>query len=188
MNKETIKIQGVTPLLMHNGRLADSLDPAAKTLAAAVRRAKKSKADADQLEVRRTEWYGGMYCNADSRPILPADSLEGALVEGARAHRLGKKAKGGIIVTDDALLEYPGPRTVDELCADGGFMKCAGIRVGTSRVIRTRPMFTTWSATFSVLWDPAQIPDRDTFLEIVDSAGNSGIGDWRPKYGRFTRV
>lgn len=187
MISATVKIVGITPLLMHNGNLADPLHPSAKALASAVRRAKKSKTEDAQIEMRRTEWMGGLYVNDDGCPVIPSDVFEACIVAGAKRLRLGPKAKAGIVVTNDALLQYDGPKTPDKLWEDGRFIKIAGVRVGQSRVIRTRPIFPEWSAVFEVLWDQQEIADETTFCDIIDNAGNAGMGNWRPRFGRFIR-
>lgn len=186
MNTTTFEIRGLTPLLMHNGRLADPLDPATKRLAALTKKAKKT--DDDHLEVRKCEWYGGLYVDDKGAPCLPGEIIEAALVEGAKKFKLGKAAKGGLIVDGNYALTYDGPKNIDKLWAHGGFLKLAGAKVQGKRVIRSRPMFAAWSVTFDVMWDPTMISDKKQLAEIVRSAGMSGVGDWRPKFGRFEVV
>lgn len=186
MNTTTIKISGLTPLIMHNGQLADPLNDAAKALSRLT--SKKSKTEDDHLAVRKCEWHGGLYVNNAGAPCLPGEVIEASLVEGAKKYKLGKVAKGGIIVLGDYALEYDGPKSVEKLWAHGGFIKCAGVKVQNKRVIRSRPMFPKWGCTFDVQWDPALVKDEDQLIEIAESAGMTGIGDWRPKYGRFEVV
>jgi hypothetical protein len=52
-------------------------------------------------------------------------------------------------------------------------------------VYRTRPMFTDWSATFEVCYDPDQINEGDLKKAIADAGRMVGLCDFRPKYGRF---
>lgn len=168
---------------MHNGRLADPLDDATKALARLTK--KRSKTDDDHLAVRKCEWYGGLYVDDKGHPCLPGEVLEACLVEGAKRLKLGKAAKGGIIVAGNAALEYDGPKTADKLWEAGGFLKLAPVKVGQSRIIRTRPMFPTWAVSFDVMWDATLISHEDQLAEIVRGAGMAGVGDWRPKFGRF---
>ena len=58
-------------------------------------------------------------------------------------------------------------------------------RVGQSRTMRTRPQFRQWSASTEAELDT-------TVLELADlnRIGSTtglyiGVGDWRPRYGRF---
>lgn len=184
MKSTEVTIVGVTALLMHSGRLADPLDPSSKALAAAVKRKKASKSDEGEMTVRKAEWFGGLYLGEDGAPCLPSEVIEGSLISGAKKLRLGAKGKT-LIVQDSAPLIYKGPKDPEEMWESGLFRKVCGVRVQNSRVIRTRPMFPTWRATFTVLWDPSILADENELIEIIDAAGQGGIGDYRPKYGRF---
>lgn len=183
MKKTTIRISGLTPLIMHSGRLADPLDPATQTLARLT--SKRKKTIEDHKAVSKAEWYGGIYVDDTGYPCLPGEVLEAALVEGAKKDKLGKVAKGGIVVADNYRLIYEGPKTVDGLWEHGGFLKRAGVKVGMARVIRSRPIFPKWGCQFDVLWDPSLVKDEEQVIQIAANAGQSGIGDWRPKFGRF---
>lgn len=183
MKTTKIKIRGLTPLIMHNGRLSDPLDDATQALARLT--SKRNKTLDDHRAVSKAEWYGGLYVDENGAPCLPGEVLEAALVEGAKKYKLGKATKGGIIVAGNFPLAYDGPKNVDKLWADGGYLKRASVRVGTSRVIRSRPFFQKWALAFEVQWDPEVMKDEDTIHEIAEAAGKSGVGDWRPKFGRF---
>lgn len=186
MNTTTITIKGLTPLIMHNGQLADPLNAATKALSRLT--SKKKKTDDDHLEVRKCEWYGGLYVDEKGAPCLPGEVIEAALVEGAKKFKLGKMTKGGVIVFGNFALEYEGPKSIDKLWSHGGFLKCAGVKIQGKRIIRSRPIFPAWSCTFDVQWDPSLVKDEEQLMEIAESAGQTGIGDWRPKYGRFEVV
>jgi hypothetical protein len=186
MNTTTIKIHGLTPLLMHSGRLADPLDPA--TIALAKLTSKRNKTLDDHKALSKCEWYGGLYLDGEGAPCLPGEVIEAALVEGAKKFKLGKVAKGGIVVDGDFAIVFEGPKNVDKLWAHGGFLKRAGVRVGQSRVIRSRPIFPEWSCSFVVQWDPTLVKDEEQIQQIAESAGVSGICEWRQKFGRFEVV
>lgn len=186
VNQTKIKIRGLTPLLMHSGRLADPIDPA--TLALARLTGKRKKTVEDHHAIGKCEWTGGLYVNDKGAPCLPGEVIEACLVEGAKKSRRGKDAKSGIVVVGDFALEYDGPKTIEKLWEHGGFRKRAAVRVGQAKVMRTRPIFPEWSCTFTVQWDPAVIKDAESILEIAEAAGQAGIGDWRPKFGRFEVV
>lgn len=180
----TYKIKGITPIIMHNGQLSDPLNEHTQALAKLT--SKRKKTLDDHKAVSKCEWYGGLYVDPDTGvPCLPGEVIEAALCEGARKYKLGKAAKGGLIVAGNFAIEYNGPKNVDKLYADGGYVKRASVKVGMARVIRTRPIFPEWSCTFDVQWDASLVNDEETLTEIVEAAGMSGIGDWRPKFGRF---
>lgn len=186
MKTTSFQIKGLTPLIMHSGRLADPIDPASIALAKLT--SKRQKTIDDHKAIGKCEWYGSLYVDKDQKPCLPGEVIEACLADGAKRYKLGKVAKGGIIVAGDFPLEFRGPKTIDELWEHGGYMKRAGVKVGQARVIRTRPIFPEWAVRFDVLWDPSLVKDADQLHEIVVSAGQSGMCDWRPKFGRFEVV
>lgn len=186
MKKTKFTIRGLTPLMMRNGCLADPLDERTKVLARLTK--KKTKTDDDHRAVRECEWRGSLYVDKNGAPCLPGETIEACLSEGARRFKLGKAAKGGIVVDGNFAIDYEGPRDIDALWNHGGFIKLAGVKIQQKRVIRARPMFPAWSCTFVVMWDPSMIKDEDQLCEIVDAGGLCGIGDWRPKFGRFEVV
>jgi len=177
---------GTTPLMIHNVRLADPLDPWTKELKRL--NGKRTKTDDDRLEISRIEFGGGLYHDADLGPYLPAANLFRALMESGTVTKSGKKVERGLIVTQDrAPIEYDGPRTIEELWGDGNtpYVDRRVVNVQRQRVVRTRPIFPRWSCTFSVEVDP-QILDPEEFDEIVARAGTMvGVGEYRRFYGRF---
>lgn len=183
MNTTKVTLRGLTPLLMHNGNLADPLH--ASTIALAKCTAKRKKTGDDHREIARVEWMGGLYVNEKGAPCLPGEVIEAALAEGARKTKRGKDAKAGILCEGDFALDYDGPKSAEKLWEHGGFVKRAGVRVQRARVIRTRPMFPEWSVKVAIQWDPLVIKDESDLLDIVADAGRSGICEWRPKFGRF---
>jgi hypothetical protein len=183
MKTTTFTIKSLTALIMHNGRLADPLDEHTKRLAKLT--SSKQKTEKYHREISEAEWYGSLYTDEDEEPCLPGEVLESMLVEGAKKYKLGKAAKGAIIVTGDFKLVYDGPKKLAALWSHGGFLKRAGVRVGQSRIIRSRPCFPKWECTFTIQWDPDLIKDEDQLAEIVEASGLTGVGDWRPKFGRF---
>src|SRR5690606_22236343 len=98
---------------------------------------KRKKTIDDHKAIGKCEWYGGLYVDDDGLPCLPGEVIEACLVEGAKKYKLGKVAKGGLVVDGNFKLVYDGPKSVDGLWEHGGFLKRAGVKVGTSRVIRS---------------------------------------------------
>ena len=59
------------------------------------------------------------------------------------------------------------------------------VKIGTSKTVRCRPAFNTWSFDFSIILDEAKLNERQVD-EIVENAGRYvGICDYRPRYGKF---
>lgn len=179
----TFLITGVSPLIMHCGRLANPLDPIAKQLKRVT--GKRMKTDADHEEMARIEFLGSLYLDG-GEPCIPGDVIEAALVEAAKKSKRGKQAKAGLICLGNFPLSYEGPRKPDDLWADARFRKVNSVRIGTKRVMRTRPIFDDWACKISVDFRPGDL-NRADVEEMVRVAGDSiGICDWRPKFGRFT--
>ena len=177
------RITGASPLVMHNGRLANPLDPIAKEM----RRisAKRAKTEADYLELARLEVLGGLYLS-DGEPCLPGEVVEGALIEAARRIRRGPQARAGLVAEGNVALLYEGPRAPEALWADERFRLVAGVRVQKNRIMRTRPVFRDWAGEISLDFLPGVLNPAEV-EEIVRVAGQVvGIGDWRPRFGRFT--
>lgn len=179
----TMKLTGARPLLMHSGALADPLDRQAIDLASFT--GKRSKTRSDHEIIAELEWYGSLWLH-QSRPCLPEHALESAFVDGARFKRKGRAATAGLEVVGPALLEYEGPQDLPSLWKNEDFRKRAGVRVKESRTMRTRPRFPEWSAQFTATYLPSLL-DRNEIVEFFRIAGAMvGIGDWRPKFGKFT--
>jgi hypothetical protein len=182
--KLQIELTGECPLLMHSSALADPCSAVSKQLAGLTR--KRDKTVADHEAIARIEWGGGLWL-ADGRPCIPAEAIEGALVDAAETRRRGKIAAAGFICNGPALLEYEGPTSPEELWWDERFRLRTSAKVNRgSRTMRTRPRFPEWKVTFEAECVPGLI-EEDEVVELFKIAGlRIGIGDWRPKYGRFS--
>lgn len=181
-----LNITGTDPLLMHNARLSDEFDPIVR-LMKEITSKRTNKTDDDRWELRRLEFHGGLYLDKNLGPYIPGQNIERALRDAAVVTRQGKNIQRGVVVlTSRARLEYDGPRDADDLWEDKNYVSSASIKVGTSRVIRTRPMFQEWAVSVDLSLD-TEIMDRETLEGIVHRAGKSvGLGDWRPRYGKFS--
>lgn len=180
-----MEIQGIAPLLMHSARLADPMDDATKALAAVT--GKRKKTDDDHVEVARLEHLGSLYISQEFGPFVPGQNLEAALFRGAARTKQGTALKSALLVPMNVNpLLYRGPRTAEELWADKTYVHRSSVKVGTSRVIRTRPVFPTWSVAFEGELD-LEVVDKGSLQTIADTTGRLvGLGDWRPRFGRFT--
>lgn len=176
------RLTSSAPLLLHNGQTANPLNKWAKAMKQIS--AKKAKTDADYEELARLEFMAGLYLSPDG-PVLPSFVVDALLVAAAKKSREGNEARAGMFGPENALLLYDGPRTADELWADESFRYMAIVRVGTARIARCRPVFNQWSAVVKVsvetgVVNPARVDD---WMAIAGT--QIGVGDWRPKFGRF---
>lgn len=170
-----------SPLLCHNERLADPLDPAARAVAEIA--GKRKKTEAEHLELARREFIGGLYTNGNG-PMVPAGNILRCIEGGARRIKKGRDVNRGIVpLAEHADLIYDGPRDEDGLWK-GEFWLRKGVGVGTKRVMRTRPCFKDWRLELPIEVDP-DIWDLHTLQEVCELAGKyEGLGDMRPIQGR----
>ena len=177
------KIIGATPLLCHNGLLADPVNPIVRMIKPIS--GKRDKTESDYLEMSRLEWHGGLYLK-DGKPCIPGEVIEACLMEAARKRKKGKQAQAGIIVPDDSLIEYDGPQDPAEMWESGDFIHKVGVKVQRNKVMRTRPIFKKWALSLEILYLDSLLnkSEVESFVEIAGQI--IGIGDWRPKFGRFT--
>ncbi|MGC5012541.1 hypothetical protein ACLQ2R_17395 [Streptosporangium sp. DT93] len=181
----TITLTGTATLLMHNSRLANPLDPATKALKAVT--GKRGKTDENHEEIARLEHAGSLYYDSDIGPYVPADNIWRALFDAATKTRRGRKIKEGVFITTDINpLAYDGPRTISGLWNDENFRHIASAKVGMRRIMRCRPQFRAWKCQANGVLD-TELLDLAELHEVADTAGSLiGLGDWRPRYGRFT--
>lgn len=183
----TVTLTGRFPLLLHNARLADPLDPITREMKRA--NGKRTKTDDDYEKVARLEFAGSLYMDPDIGPYLPGENIQRCLVDAGRMSKLGVKVTRGVFIdTDVNPLSYPGPRTVDDLWADEQFRHRASVKIGVQRVMRCRPIFRQWKVQAHGLLDESQLNFED-LAGIAESAGMFiGLGDWRPRFGRFAAL
>lgn len=180
-----LTLTGEAPLVMSNGQLADPLHPLTKLLRSFS--TKRHKTDADHEKMAEIEFLGGLWLDS-GRPCLMGEAIEAAFVEAARRRRLGRTARAGLICPANAPLRYDGPTEPEELWQRPEFRLRVPVRVQSHRVMRTRPMFSGWSATVELHYLPSLLNRREV-IEIMRLAGEQiGLGGWRPRFGRFTVV
>lgn len=179
------RIVGVSPLVMHNGQTANPTNVWSRKMKEIT--SKRKKVDADYDELARLEWLAGLYLK-DGEPCIPGYVFEASIIGkggGARKERMGKEAAAALWVLEDFPLIYDGPRDPHELWEIKDFMLQILVRVNQARVLRTRPIFQEWSAEIEVNFN-LDLLDRETVKRWIEIAGNqSGLMDWRPKFGRF---
>lgn len=179
----TYKLQSDSPMLMHSGQTADPLNKWAKMLKEIS--GKRNKTDADYEQMAKIEFFAGLYMG-ENGPVIPAPNIDAMLIGAAKKLREGPVAKSGVFCVQSAPLQYVGPRNADDLWADERFRHVAIVRVQTSRIARTRPIFNEWTATVAVQYEDSIVnaAQVDRWMQIAGS--QCGLGDWRPQYGRFS--
>ena len=183
INTIKVRITGTRPLLMHSDKFADPLNPLTK--AHKVLTGKRKKTDDDHEAIAKSEWLGGLYID-DKGPYLPGVNIEAAMIGGGKLSKLGTQLKRSVEILDEKCsLKYDGPKSPEKLW-DSGFYDVRSVKIGKARIMRYRPLFTKWAADCDIAFDPESI-DMAQVLQCLEDGGQyCGIGDYRPKFGRFS--
>jgi len=185
-----VTITGTQPLLLHNGRLANPLDPHTRALKALT--AKRAKTDDDLAALLVTEARGAAYETPENLIGLPDANIWRSIQEAAKAYKRGQDVSRAVIydpVRVAPLVLPPGVTVdVDAYLADGDHIDYRPVGVNGKTVMRSRPVIREWSTSceFDVYTDIVMLEDLRVF---ADRAGRlQGVGDHRPQYGRFNAV
>lgn len=186
----TIAVKGVSPLLMHNPRMADpdfEINIRIKELTS-----KKKKTEEDRREIERLEWYGGLYTevNGDGKPVVvqPTSKPRKATIEAARINRQGKDVERALLLDGVYTpLVYSGPRDIDKIWESQQFVSRLSVVIGGKRIMRVRPQFFPWAFSVTGIF-LTEVMDTANIVRCIEMAGRAnGIGDNRVNgYGRFT--
>jgi len=182
------KWTGIRPIIMHNGLMADPTNEYTIKIKEICRKGSKKLTQADYEERDRLEWEAGLYWDDTLGPIIPSDNIERCIQLGAQKSRIGKDVQAAVFCCEPVVkLEYQGTRDKDKLASDPRFCIRKGVAVQKSRIIRIRPMFPTgWSLTFELEYDENIVNEKDLVKAMRDAGAIVGLGDWRPKFGRFS--
>jgi len=165
-----VKIEGTSPLLQHRFDVEN--------------KERKSKRKAGSVDYS-DEVEKAIYRDEAGQIYQPASHIEGALMKAAVNFQISGKGKKTykdlikmVIVEPFAI-----PHLQDKFKVDRH-----AVVVNRARIIRCRPRFDQWSLKFTMLVQEDQLP-IEVLQEILEYAGRLvGIGDWRPRFGRFRIV
>ena len=182
-----IECTGLSPLLMHSDRASDPLSKEAQWLSEISGR--RNKTEADIVELARREFHCSLYLDPAGRPTVPVDNVHSCLYAAARRRKEGPLFSGSFTVSR-VRFEYEGPDEPDALWEEQErFVDRRSVKVGQSRVIRTRAIFPEWSLTITAEHD-RDVADIFNIRQWAEIAGaRIGVGDYRPQrgglFGRF---
>jgi len=195
-----IAVEGVSPLLLSNNLCSDPLSQAAKDKKFFTK--KNKKADEDHMNLRLIDWVYSGYWTIPGKVViddventvsfdgfanltLPSQNFARCLRNGATAFRLGKETARALIVENEPLIEYDGPRQAEEMVSDPRFILTSPVvRMKVTNWI-TRLILPQWKVDYQVTIDDERI-SVDDLGRIAQAAGRfEGLGTWRPRYGRF---
>ena len=92
VDRMKVKVKGVSPLLIHNGRCANPLDPYAKRMKALT--SKRNKTEDDLDAILELQWEASLYWDDNLGLHMPSENLFAAFYKGAKKHKLGNKCSG----------------------------------------------------------------------------------------------
>lgn len=146
---------------------------------------KRGKTDDDHAQLAAVEFETRLYYDEKVGVYVPGDAIHSALVEAAKSEKMGKNFKRSVMIMEDKLpLIYDGPKRPQALF-DKGFYDRRTVVMQNRRIPRTRPMFQQWALEVEVTYAEENVNEVD-LIRIATYAGRFvGIGDYRPKFGRF---
>lgn len=202
-----IELTGKSPLVMHNGWLADPENPYVREMKKIADKGSRMT-DEDRKTKDDLHWRGCLVTewvkeegSADpvERITVPMDWLMGSLESGGSSLGSGTSSKGAAVVRSVTpretfmMLNYDGPRDIDVLLSDPRFRWRTLVNPnpsagrGKSKLPSVRPVFPRWSASteLNVVTDMGL--SQEDFERACRAAGNVGIGDARKKgRGRYS--
>lgn len=181
-------IRGVRPLLMHSAAGADPLSDWAKERAKISKI--RQKTEEIHMQLAKLDWYSSFYADENRRPVILGTMIEACCIGGAKRTKQGQVAKASILVNENPLVEHDHPKgvkaTIDDFWENAKYRDVRGVMVNRARIMRYRPIFHAWQATFDVMLTEL---DVSAFQTILENAGRFvGLGDFRPKFGLFEVV
>lgn len=183
-----VSITGTHPLLLHNQRLANPLDPHTRELKALT--SKRKKTDDDLAEMLVVEARGAAYETPEGLIGLPDANIWRSMQEAAKAYKGGKNVSRAVIYDPVrvAPLVIGGEHVmVEDYLARPGSIDYRPVGVMGKKTMRARPIIDAgWSASceFEVHTDIVPVEELAQFLERAGRL--EGVGDHRPQYGRYT--
>lgn len=179
-----VRITGKSPLLLHNGQLADPTNKIALEMKKIT--GKKKKTIDDHIELGRLGFIGGFYLDENKHPCIPGDVMFACLKEGAKNSKNGKKIEASAFIKEFVIpIQYDGPKDIDLLWQDEKFVSRLMVKIQQSRTVRTRPKFDEWVLEFTIEYMPDVIDYSDIVRALEDAGTLKGLCDHRPRYGRF---
>ncbi len=144
------------------------------------------------------EWRNYFYATTGGEIFQPSSHFEGAMTKAAAGFRItGKRGKTYKDLFQSAVFVAPdqipfGFKVPDELDTDGDkplYLDMRPVVVNRARVVRIRPTFKAgWSLEFEITVIDDQI-SPEMVQDVLILAGKTvGIGDFRPRFGRFSVV
>ena len=167
MEEVKVKIVGIAPMLMNRFKMEKPEDTKAKRK--------------DEQYSPETDAENALYRDEKIGIYAPCTWLEACLREAGKEIKKGKSSyketiKSSVFITPEMI--PLNKKTYDEI-------DLRAVVIQRNRVAKGRPKFNSWALEFNIKYDEKRIK-KDTLKQILEEAGaTKGIGDYRPKFGRF---
>lgn len=197
MARMTVHLDGSqgAPLLMHNERLIDPLNPFTRYVKEIS--SKRQRQEPDELELSWRMWLGSIYhdganeapkkiTKGDLGPYMPVWNIVRCIQDAGKRYKLGASILRGVVPAQQTTpVLYDGPRDVEGLWKDGRYALRKAVGIGQKRVMSTRPVFVDWKIDAEIEVDLTQVSPEQINKLIGEAGRFQAIGDYRPVYGRF---
>lgn len=198
---KTIKVKwvGIRPLILSNPQtvqLSNRYASESRRLNTLLKAARKKQdehklAELEQLQIRN-DWEASSYWDDKAKKFFVPDTLILACIRnGAAAAKKGKDIDRAVLISEtEAHIETAiKHNSLEGYFNDSAFrLECpCKVPPKTGALIwKARCMIPTgWSIQFQIEYDDNIVADK-SLTEALELAGRlSGLGGWRPKYGRF---
>lgn len=204
------EIVGETPLLHHCGFRAFKQYAFCEDAESLKKKRGKNITDSDQERLIHFDAFQSFWCDYEDqvgkspeqsqidfelslKPDIPLRVIRAAIEKGARSFKEGPKVRSGLRVKSvEFFWNKDMGETMAELATNPNMHFIVPVKVGTSKILRTRAIFRDWGALIKVTVDSQFVCEEDVARWLQYSGSYVGIGDWRPDksgdFGRFSLV
>jgi hypothetical protein len=119
--------------------------------------------------------------------FIPSENLESSIMNGAKKNKNGKQIQKTLMVFPEnipiiGIEDIP----IYDMIQLGCYKDVRNVKIGQSKTLRCRPRFDKWSLEFEAEYEADIISGEEVEMAIRVAGREVGLGDYRPKYGRFT--
>lgn len=185
-----IQLTGTKPILLHNERLANPLDPIVQELKKIT--GKRNKTEEDYVRMMELEMQGGIYETPEGLLGVPTGNVWKSIQEGAKANKRGKDIDRALTFADVIEpLEQDGAKVrADDFLHqdDPSPVFYRSVVIQGKRTMRARPLVRQWSTThhFDLATDVIDVGVVE--VALARAGRYVGLCDWRPRYGTYEWV
>ena len=184
------KINGISPIIMHNGMGIDPSNPLNAEKRSITSKRGGNRTASDDARLQEIDVELGLWLDATGQPEIPPRVVKAMLLKAATKLKQGPLVREQLIIKE-TIFTFDTKRygtTLAEWCKSTPFT--VPVVVQRNRTMSTRPMFECpWSLEALIDCDDDGADDRQLRQWLEIGGHRIGMGDWRPQlggeYGRF---